>query len=199
MGRIARVVLPSIPHHVTQRGVRSMPLFFSGKDRITYLHLLAEQGKRHGLAFLAWCLMTNHVHLIAMPNETASLARGIGEAHRRYARMVDFREGVRGHLFQERFFSCPLDERRLLAAVAYILRNPVRAGLVRRVADYRWSSARWLAGLVKTDPLVRNLGFLSDSVQIGDITPISRSFASFQADISLHLDRLSFLQVRHVS
>jgi len=73
MGRIARVVLPGIPHHVTQRGVRSMSIFSSDNDRLDYLHLLAKQGQKHGLTFLAWCLMRNHVHLIAAPEETHSL------------------------------------------------------------------------------------------------------------------------------
>lgn len=114
------------------------------------------------MAFLAWCLMTNHVHLIAVPNEADSLARGIGEAHRRYTRMINLREEVRGHLFQERFFSCPLDEQHLFAAVVYILRNPVRAGLAREATAYRWSSTRWSLGLVKTDPLVEDPGPLPD-------------------------------------
>lgn len=169
MARIARVVLPGIPHHVTQRGVRSMPVFLSDHDRTIYLQLLAEQGKRFGVTFLAWCLMTNHVHLIAVPNGTDSLARGIGEAHRRYTRMINLRENVTGHLFQERFFSCPLDEQHLFAAVVYILRNPVRAGLVREATAYRWSSTRWSLGLVKTDPLVDDLGPLSDIADWGDL------------------------------
>ncbi|MCK4391550.1 transposase, partial [Candidatus Bipolaricaulota bacterium] len=81
MPRIGRVVVPDYPHHVTQRGVRRMDVFFSDEDRTTYLDLLAEQGGRYGIQFLAWCLMTNHVHLIVVPLHEHSLAKGIGEAH----------------------------------------------------------------------------------------------------------------------
>ena len=109
MARLARVVIPHLPHHVIQRGVRSLPIFFSDADREVYLLLLAEFGTREGLQFWAWCLMTNHVHLVVVPpEEPTALARAIGEAHRRYTRLVNFRESVRGHLFQERFHSFPI-------------------------------------------------------------------------------------------
>ena len=131
MARIARVVLPGIPHRVVQRGVRSQRLFFGDPDRGEYLRLLAEQGRRHGLLYVAWCLMPNHVHLIVIPETETSLAKGIGEAHKAYTRRINFRQATRGYLFQGRFASCPLDERHLFAAVRYILRNPV-AGRARR-------------------------------------------------------------------
>jgi len=130
MARIARVVLPGIPHHVVQRGVRSQRLFFGDPDRGEYLRLLAERGRRHGLLYVAWCLMPNHVHLIVIPKTETSLAKGIGEAHKAYTRRINFRQAARGYLFQGRFASCPLDERHLFAAVRYIPRNPVRARLV---------------------------------------------------------------------
>ena len=86
MARMARVVLPTFPHHITQRGVRSMPIFFSDEDREEYLRLQKEQGDRFGVRFISYCLMTNHVHLIAIPDDETSLSRGIGEAHRLYTR-----------------------------------------------------------------------------------------------------------------
>ena len=153
MARIARVVAPGFPHHVTQRGVRRMPVFFSDEDREEYLHLLAEQGSRFGVRYLAWCLMDNHVHLIAVPRDEASLAKGIGEAHKRYSRRVNFREGWRGYLFQGRFFSCPLEGSYAVAAIRYVLRNPVRGGLCRQAWDYDWSSAKWLIGMEDADRL----------------------------------------------
>ena len=153
MARIARVVVPGLPHHVTQRGVRRMRIFFSDDDREEYLQLMAEQGERFGVQFLAWCLMDNHVHLIAVPNKKESLAKAIGEAHKRYSRMVNFREGWTGYLFQGRFFSCPLEGLYAVAVTRYVLRNPVRARLCSQAWDYRWSSARWLVGLEDTDPL----------------------------------------------
>ncbi len=162
MPRIARVVVPDYPHHVTQRGVRRMDVFFSDEDRTTYLDLLAEQGGRYGIQFLAWCLMTNHVHLIVVPLHEHSLAKGIGEAHKRYTRSINFREGARGYLFQGRFFSCPLEVDYLLPAVRYVLRNPFRAGLVPQPWDYQWSSARWAMELVEKDPFVHSLGSLAE-------------------------------------
>lgn len=164
MARIARVVIPDFPHHVVQRGVRRMDVFFSDDDREEYLSLLAEQGDRFGVHYLAWCLMPNHVHLIAVPKTESSLALGIGEAHRKYTRYINFREGWRGYLFQGRFHSCPLDGGHLLAAIRYVLRNPVRAGMTDQSWDYRWSSARWLVGLTGSDKLSVHSSLLDDIV-----------------------------------
>jgi len=137
------VVIPKLPHHVIQRGARSLPIFASDEDRAEYLRLLKAFGARAGLRVWAWCLMTNHVHLVVVPAREHALARGIGEAHRRYTRYVNFRDGVRGHLFQERFHSFPIQtDRHLITVVRYVERNPVRARLVRRAVEYPWSSAR---------------------------------------------------------
>ena len=119
-----------------------MDVFFSDADRKEYLKHLAEQGGRFGVSFLAWCLMSNHVHLIAVPEDEDGLRRAIGEAHRRYTRHVNFREGWRGHLWQGRFASFVMDDDHLLAAARYIELNPVRAKIVRKPHRYRFSSAR---------------------------------------------------------
>ncbi len=164
MPRIARVVLPGHPHHVTQRGVRSMDVFRDDDDRLEYLSLMRGQADRHGISIISYCLMSNHVHLIAVPEDSDALARGLGEAHRLYTRFVNSAQGVRGYLFQGRFHSCPLDERHLIAAVRYIERNPVRARMVRVPWRYRWSSAAFHVGNVPDDPLVgdRTLNGLVD-------------------------------------
>lgn len=162
MARIARVVVPGTPHHIVQRGVRGMNVFFSDADRCAYLDLLSEYGRRFGVSFLGWCLMTNHVHLIAVPEDESSLARGIGEAHRRYTGRINFREGWRGYLFQGRFHSCPLDGPHLLAAVRYVLRNPVRAGIADTPWDYKWSSAPWIVRDVLKDALAVPSEMLAD-------------------------------------
>lgn len=164
MARMARVVVPGIPHHIVQRGVRRMDVFFCDADRIEYLKQMSEQGRRFGVEYIAWCLMTNHVHLIAIPEEEKSLALGVGEAHRRYTRFVNFREGWRGYLFQGRFRSFPLGGNHILGAVRYALRNPVRAGLVRTPWDYNWSSARWFVGEQDSDPLAVPTDTLADIV-----------------------------------
>ena len=114
---------------------------------------MAEESERFGVTFLAWCLMTNHVHLIVQPSDSDSLARAIGEAHRRYTRMKNFSEGVRGYLFQGRFGSCVLDQQHLLAAGRYVERNPVRAKLVKEATESLWSSCRFNCGLEENDPL----------------------------------------------
>jgi REP-associated tyrosine transposase len=154
MARLARVVAAGLPHHVTQRGNRRQQVFFGDEDYATYRALLAESCRAASVAVWAYCLMPNHVHLILVPRDADGLRAALGEAHRRYTRHVNFREGWRGYLWQGRFSSFPMDEPHLLAAARYVELNPVRAKLARRARDWRWSSARaHLAG--KDDDLVR--------------------------------------------
>lgn len=132
-----------------------MDVFDSNEDRQAYIGFLSEEANRFGLDILAWCLMTNHVHFVAVPHTETSLARGFGEAHRRYTRMKNFAQKVRGYLFQGRFSSSVLDENHLLAAVRYVELNPVKAGMVAHGWDYPWSSAGYHTGRVESDPLVK--------------------------------------------
>lgn len=133
-----------------------MDVFDSDEDRWAYLGFLSEEASRFGLDILAWCLMTNHVHFVAVPHRETSLARGFGEAHRRYTRMKNFAQKVRGYLFQGRFSSSVLDENHLLAAVRYVELNPVQAGMVAHAWDYPWSSAGFHTGRTESDPLVKD-------------------------------------------
>ena len=142
MARLSRIVIPGVPHHVTQRGNRRLPVFFSDSDRAEYLRLLADAAQASGTRCLAWCLMDNHVHLILIPPTGDALRAMLGEAHRRYTRGINLREGWLGHLFQGRFASYPMDDGHLMAAVRYVEMNPVAAGMVAEAADWRWSSAR---------------------------------------------------------
>lgn len=142
MARIARVVAPGFPHHIIQRGNRRQRVFFNDDDRLAYLELLGKYTQAEGVKIVAYCLMENHVHIIATPEAESRLAHAIGEAHRMYTRRINFREGWRGFLWQGRFISYPMDERHYFAAVRYVERNPVRANLVRHAEDYTWSSAR---------------------------------------------------------
>ncbi|MFQ5535548.1 MAG: transposase [Sphingomonadales bacterium] len=142
MARLARLVIPGHPHHVTQRGNRGLETFFGDADYRLYLKLLAEGCERAGTQVWAWCLMPNHVHLILTPTSEDGLRAALGETHRRYTREINLREGWRGHLWQERFHSFPMDEDYLLACARYVELNPVRAGLVERPQEWRWSSAR---------------------------------------------------------
>ena len=141
MARMARVIVPGHPHHVTQRGNRRQRTFFVDGDYAAYLELMADWCGRNGVGIWAYCLMPNHVHLIAVPASEAGLRLAIGEAHRRYTRRINFRKRWRGHLWQGRFASYVLDDYYLLAAARYVELNPVRAGLVRRAEQWPWSSA----------------------------------------------------------
>ncbi len=163
MPRLARLVVPGIPHHVTQRGNRRQPTFFGEGDYALYLELLRRWADRAGTRIWAWCLMPNHVHLILVPGHEDGLRATLGEAHRRYTRHVNLREGWRGHLWQSRFASFPMDEDWLIACARYVELNPVRAGLVRRPEQWRWSSARAHLGLAgdkvtETAPLLERIG-----------------------------------------
>lgn len=142
MARMARVVVPGIPHHITQRGNRRQEIFFKEEDYEEYKSLMREWCNANGVEIWAYCLMPNHVHMIAVPEEEDSLAKGIGEAHRRYSRYINFREGWRGYLMQGRYSSFPMDEEYTLKAARYIELNPVRAKIVRKAWRYNWSSSR---------------------------------------------------------
>jgi len=141
MPRMARAVLVGVPHHLTQRGLDRQPVFFANADREVYLGLVRASAARFGADLLGYCLMTNHVHWVAVPRGDESLARAFGEAHGRYAAYANARLSRSGHFWQNRFFSCPLDRAHLWAAVRYVERNPQRAGLVATSAAYEWSSA----------------------------------------------------------
>jgi len=152
-----------VPHHVTQRGNRRMQTFFDDDDYAAYLDLMAEWCGRTGVEIWAYCLMPNHAHLVAVPETDGALARAVGEAHRRYTRMVNFREGWRGHLWQGRFASFPMDHAYLMTAARYVELNPVRAKLVRAPWRWKWSSAAaHVAGkddaLVRVEPLLKRAG-----------------------------------------
>jgi len=154
MARLARIVVPGLPHHVTQRGNRREAIFFKDGDHEIYKDLLAEQAQKWDVEVLAYCLMPNHVHLILTPATADGLGKVVGEAHRRYTNFINARGRWIGHLFQSRFASVAMDETHLMSAVRYVSLNPLRARLVPRAEDWRWSSVRaHLAG--KDDGLVR--------------------------------------------
>jgi len=141
MPRIARIVVPGLPHHITQRGNNRQPVFFKPDDHAAYLDFLRDEADRHGLQLLAYCLMPNHVHLVAVPPSDQALARAVGRTHWLYTRYANSRHRRSGHLWQNRFYSCPLDQPHTHHACVYVERNPVRAKLVRLAWNYPWSSA----------------------------------------------------------
>ena len=141
MPRTARIVIPRIPHHVTQRGNNRQAVFFVDDDRRAYLGILAEETVAANVTILGFCLLTNHTHLIATPYRANALARAIGRVHFRYAQYINRLHNRSGHLWQNRFFSCPLGWHHFLRAMRYVERNPVRASISALAWEYPWSSA----------------------------------------------------------
>lgn len=141
MAREARIVIPGVAHHITQRGNYGQDVFVTDDDRVVYLRYLRESARQSGLDVTAYCLMTNHVHLVAVPKRKNSLAKALGRAHLMYAQHFNRTHGLVGHLWQARFYSCPLDDAHADNAALYVELNPVRAKLVRAPWRYPWSSA----------------------------------------------------------
>jgi putative transposase len=154
MSRRPRIVAPGVPHHITQRGNNRQIVFFSDHDRQRYVEILREHVSRHHLHILAWCLMTNHVHLIAIPDRQESISLALGQTHAQYALEINRLRQRVGHLWHNRFFSCPLGTDHLFAAMRYVELNPVRADMVAAPWDWRWSSAAAHIGREVDDPLL---------------------------------------------
>lgn len=142
MARSARIVVPGLAHHITQRGNRRLPIFFSDADRHAYRDLLARACAATGTRCLAWCLMDNHVHLILVPETADGLRAVLSRVHTAYSQRINLSQGYQGHLFQGRYASYPMDDGHLFVAARYIEMNPVRAGMAERAEDWPWSSAR---------------------------------------------------------
>ncbi len=154
MARFARAVAVGVAHHITQRGIDKQRVFFRDADRKTYLDCLTTYCAQAHLRVLAYCLMSNHIHLVAIPEEAQSLAIALRRTHGRYALYLNARRGRVGHLWQNRFYSCALDQRHLWVALRYVERNPVRAHLVERAEEYKWSSAAAHLGTERTNSLL---------------------------------------------
>jgi putative transposase len=164
------VVIPGVPHHITQRGNRRQRTFFNKGDYSAYRSLAAQFCALYRVDILAYCLMPNHVHLVAVPHQIDSLRKALAEAHRRYTLRVNERNGWTGYLWQGRFNSCPMDERHMMAAIRYVEQNPVRAGLARIPWDWPWSSAKaHVLGsddeLTKITPLLEGIGDWAEFLQ----------------------------------
>jgi putative transposase len=163
MARLPRFVLPGHPHHVTQRGNRRERTFFEDGDYALYLDLLASASEKAGVEIWSYCLMPNHVHIIATPSDEDGLWRTFSNVHRHYTGYINARLRVTGHLWQGRFSSVAMDEAHLFGALRYVALNPVRARLVERAEDWRWSSVRaHLAGaddhVVRVAPAIERVG-----------------------------------------
>ncbi|MFO1034834.1 MAG: transposase [Hyphomicrobiales bacterium] len=158
MSRIARLVVPGLPHHVTQRGNGRQKVFFTEEDYALYLRLLVDNCKAAGVACWAFCLMPNHIHAILVPSDADGLRAALAPTHRSYAGLVNARRRRTGHFWQGRYGCAVMDEEHLAAAFRYVLRNPVDAKMVEAPEQWAWSSARAYLkgredGLTVTQPM----------------------------------------------
>ncbi len=168
MPRLARTVFAGVPHHITQRGNRREDVFFSDEDRHAYLAWLKDYAERHDADILAYCLMTNHVHLVVVPASEDGPHQVLKPPHMRYTQRINRANYWKGHLWQGRFFSSALDEPYLWAAIRYVERNPVRAGMVSKAENYRWSSAGGHCGLRQDATLTDKSDWRRQLDSIGD-------------------------------
>jgi putative transposase len=141
MPRRQRLIVPGLPHHITQRGNNRAQVFDSDADRALFLDLLARYSQQYGLAIWAYCLMTNHFHLVAEPANQSAMANTLGRVESDFARFINVHRRTSGHLWQARYYSVPMDAAHCWEAVAYVERNPVRARMVAAAEDHPWSSA----------------------------------------------------------
>jgi putative transposase len=187
MPRIARLVVPNVPHHVTQRGNRREPIFFEVGDQTRYLSFLKGGAEKSATAIWAYCLMPNHVHLIVVPSHADGLREMFAEAHRQYTNFINWRHKWTGHLWQGRFGSVAMDEDHLGEAVRYVAQNPVRAGLVSAAEDWPFSSVRAhlsgkTDGIVEVAPILARFpdfaALIGTSERIGEFDPLRRAETS---------------------
>jgi len=166
MARLARIVVPNLPHHVTQRGNRREQIFFCDDDYRSYFSMLSLAVEKARSEVLAWCLMPNHVHLIIVPKDEDGLRQTVANAHRRYSVRINAQNEWTGYLWQGRYSSVVMDEAHLYNAIAYVSLNPVRAGLVKRAQDWKWSSVHAHLkgkndGLTSIEPVIARTGKFS--------------------------------------
>jgi len=163
MSRVARIVVPGFPHHITQRGNRQMDVFETDDDRLAYLRFLKKYALQYNLSIYAYCLMTNHIHLVVVPGDEVALGKALRDTHTVYAMYFNTRTALSGHVWQGRFYSCPLDEqhlweyrdcpKRIKSETGLSRYSATIAQLVERAEQYRWSSAAAHCGLCRDDLL----------------------------------------------
>ena len=164
MARLPRLTLPGYPHHIIQRGNNRQPIFSRAADYQTLLDVLDKNAKKFNVAIHAYVLMSNHFHLLATPATAEGLPQMMQAVGRRYVRYFNDTQQRTGTLWEGRYKSTLIQtDRYLLACMAYIDLNPVRAGLVSGPQDYPWSSYGHTTGqridkLITSHPLVWELG-----------------------------------------
>jgi putative transposase len=183
MARLSRVVIPDTPHHITQRGNRRQQTFFTDEDYQYYLDLLAQWCGHFEVRIWAYCLMPNHTHLIAVPKCADGLAKVMEQVHSRYTRYMNFQKGWKGHLWQARYASFPMDDAYLINCARYVELNPVRAKLCQSPQEWTWSSTlshieAQSDGICDPAPLLKHvdcwLSFLEDGLSEDEIHELQK-------------------------
>lgn len=142
MSRHSRIVIPSWVHHATQRGNHQQTVFFSAQDRTIYLNLLEKYFGKYGIRLVGYCLMSNHVHLVVIPEQESSLSDGIGQLHHDFSQWQNIQCVTNGHLWQNRFYSSPVEEDRIWEVLDYVESNPVRACMVKHAWEWAWAGSQ---------------------------------------------------------
>ncbi len=163
MPRQVRIIIPHEAHHVTQRGNYRQEIFEEEEDFKQYLTWLKEYSRKCKIDILAYCLMTNHVHIIGIPNDKESFAKAFNSLAMRYSQYINRKRESYGHVWQGRYFSCVLDEIYLYRAIRYVEQNPVRAKMVENAWDYKWSSARTHVGIEADSTILLKKTFNMDT------------------------------------
>ena len=185
MARLARVVLPGLPHFVSQRGSGGARVFFGDDDYALYRDLLAEQCEAADVRIWAWCLLPSQVHLILVPKDADGLRQALSQVHRSYAGFIHARRKRTGQFWQGRFGAVAMDEDYLAAALRYVALGPVRARLVKRARDWRWASTRaQLSG--RADGLTA-------------LAPVRARFPDFAGLLALGPDEEAFKRLRQAA
>lgn len=178
MPRGNRIILPGVPHHITQRGNQKQKVFYDSEDYYLYLQLLRVYSIKLELPVLAYCLMPNHVHIIAIPQHEDHLRAVLAPVHTLQAQSFNRKHGSSGHLWQGRYSSIALDDEHCVAALRYIELNPVRAGFVNDPYHWHFSSARIHASL-ESNSILTNTRIIRE---IGDWTPFLQSGLDLEFD-----------------
>lgn len=191
MPRKPRFYLPGIPVHIVQRGNCRQSTFFADGDYIAYLDWLNEGAERFGCAVHAYVLMTNHVHLLVTPEEADSVSRLVQHVGRLYVTYVNRVRSRSGTLWEGRHKGCPVSTARyFLACMRYIELNPVRAGMVGRPYEYRWSSYRGNACGMDDPVLTRHPVYLElGKHRAGQLRNYRMLFTEAFDDAELHMIR----------
>lgn len=155
------MIVPGEAHHITQRGNNRQVIFEKTEDYSQYCDWINQYAEKNGIGILAYCLMTNHVHFVIIPEDEVGVSRFFNAVHMRYAQYMNKKRKTSGHLWQGRFYSCVMDEVHLYRAMRYVECNPVRSHVVKTAGEYSWSSARKHLGRVLQSDI-----FLKDTTMV---------------------------------